>query len=327
MSPSEQPASSLAHARLSLAALALALFVGILIGGLVYHDPHLSTFATKTLFIVGVTLSVVCVLVGVTILAIYVFKIFDNFWWLVALFGAPLIGFTTYNTYTINNISQTVNNISQTEETKSPAKHPIKTSTPKPDPEPKQVPPSDTVPSPLPGSLPGVLPQSVTSPLPELSPRPTLTSTSNLPREEESSQPQPQAPSPEPEKGTDAEPPVVPGVLQKAETIALPAPVRSMCPSPARATPNGWVYVGTNLGRHWDEKHFDWAGYNKRLPEKTDILTAIGLVNLRVKSGQQAHIDGVICPGEKVQVVETKTLSEGYHWVKVKRIKEKEESS
>lgn len=100
-------------------------------------------------------------------------------------------------------------------------------------------------------------------------------------------------------------------------------PVQSMGLSPAKATPEGWVYVGTNLGRHWDVKHFNWDSYNKRLPERDDVLTAAGLVNLRERFGEHAPIVDVICPDEQVQVLESKTLPNAYHWVKVKRIQEK----
>lgn len=100
-------------------------------------------------------------------------------------------------------------------------------------------------------------------------------------------------------------------------------PVRSLCSSPAGATPEGWVYVGTNLGRHWDVKHFNWDSYNKRLPERDDVLTAAGLVNLRERFGERAPIVDVICPDEQVKVLESKTLPNAYHWVKVKRIQEK----
>lgn len=79
------------------------------------------------------------------------------------------------------------------------------------------------------------------------------------------------------------------------------------------------MYVGINLGRHWDKKHFDWDSYNKRLPEKADILTATGLVNLRKRFGEHAPIVGVICPEEQVQVLEIETLPNGYHWVRIKR--------
>ena len=186
------------------------------------------------------------------------------------------------------------------------------------------VSPSGTIPSSE--SLPGVLPQSVTSSLPESSQRPPLKSSPNPPREEESSRPQPQVPSPEPEKGTDAGPPAIPSEPQKAETSAPPASVQSLCPSPAKATPEGWVYVGTNLGRHWDVKHFNWDSYNKRLPERDDVLTATGLVNLRKRFGKHAPIVGVICPDEQVQVLESKTLSNSYHWVRIKRTQKEQDS-
>ena len=105
-----------------------------------------------------------------------------------------------------------------------------------------------------------------------------------------------------------------------------PAPVRSMCPSPAKATPEGWVYVGTNLGRHWDKKHFNWDSYNKRLPGSGDVLTATGLVNLRKQFGERAPIVGTICPDEQVQVLETRAEQNSYHWVRIKRTQKEQDS-
>ncbi len=257
MAPSEQPESSLAHARISLTALVLALFVGILVGGLVSHDPHLSTSATKTLFIVGVTLSVVCMVVGITILAIYVFKRFDKFWWLAALFGAPLTSVVAYDTYTIYDLSQTVTNISKT---KCQLDNPKKDD---PQEDPKLIPPptSDS--------------QSQTTP------------TSN------------------------ATPSVLPSVTVPPAKSALQA--------------DGWVYLGTKPGLEWDEKYFKWHGEKDHLPEKGDILTSTGSVHLRVRIGPQAHIVGVICPDEPVNVLRVQTVADGHHWVQVKRIQEKEQ--
>ena len=249
MLPSEQPESSLAHARISLAALALALFVGILVGGLVYRDPHLETSATKTLFIVGVTLCVVCVLVGITILAIYVFKRFDNFWRLAALFGTPLIIVTVYDTYAIFDLSQTVtkvskevtnvsatvtkvsNTVTHISETKCEPKGPKEDDSQE---DPKLIPPP--------------------TPDPKLKPIPQ----------------------------SDSTPSVLPSVTIPPVESALQA--------------DGWVYLGTRSGLEWDEKYFNWNGEKDRLPEKGDILTSTGSVNLRGRIGPQAHIVGVICP-------------------------------
>ena len=111
-----------------------------------------------------------------------------------------------------------------------------------------------------------------------------------------------------------------------SESAPPPAQVRIVCPSPASVVPEGWVYVGINLGRHWDKKHFNWDSYNRRLPEKADILTATALVNLRKRFGEHAPIVDVICPDEQVQALETKTLSNSYHWVKVKRTRRKQDS-
>ena len=89
---------------------------------------------------------------------------------------------------------------------------------------------------------------------------------------------------------------------------------------------DGWVYVGTRAGLKWDEKYFNWDGEKDRLPEKGDILTAIGSVYLRVRLGEHAHIVGVIYPDEQVNVLRTQTVADGHHWVQVKRIQEKEQS-
>ena len=103
-------------------------------------------------------------------------------------------------------------------------------------------------------------------------------------------------------------------------------PLPRICTEPKKPTLEGWVYVGLNLGRHWDEKHFNWDSYNKHLPKKEDILTATGLVNLRERFGKDAPIVGVICPEVQVEVEETKTLPEGYHWVRIERAQTKQGS-
>ena len=121
---------------------------------------------------------------------------------------------------------------------------------------PEQLASRDSIPSPAPAppssapleSTPSATQQPVGIPLSESSQRPLLKSPPDSPREEESSRPQPQAPSPEPEKGTDAGPLAILSEPQTAETSAPSASVQSLCPSPAKATPEGWVYVGTNFG-------------------------------------------------------------------------------
>ncbi len=289
MVPSEQPESSLAHARISLAALALALFVGILVGGLVYYDPHLSTLAMKTLFIVGVTLSVVCMLVGITTLAIYVFKRFDNFWWLAALLGAPLTSVTAYNTYTIDVLSQnvttisaTVTNISKTVTHISETK--CQLDDPQEDPKLSPPPTSDSQSQPIPPS----------NPTPSLPPE-TISSLESAFSES----------------------------LQSVKNPLLASIPNSSAESALQA--DGWVYVGTKAGLEWDEKYFNWDGEKTRLPGEGDILTSTGSVHLRVRIGPQAHIVGVICPDEPVNVLRTHTVADGHHWVQVKRIQEKEQ--
>ena len=86
---------------------------------------------------------------------------------------------------------------------------------------------------------------------------------------------------------------------------------------------DGWVYVGTRSGLEWDEKYFAWDGEKDRLPEKGDILTATGSVNLRVPLGCQARIVGAIASGEPVKVLRSKTVADCHHWVQVKRMREK----
>ena len=295
---------------------ALSILVGfLLVVVLLGIDRNLCNIPMRILFCIGAAL----MLVGVET---QVFGQWKN-WFIggagvIALFIFMGISFMYEDTSVcVNSNSQASSQLGPQAPSTKPEKEMVDQH-PNPSQKPKLNPPSDPAISPLPGSLSGVLPQSVTSSLPESSQSP--------PREEESSRPQPQAPSPEPEKGTDAGPPAIPSEPQTAETSAPSASVQSLCPSPAKATPEGWVYVGTNLGRHWDVKHFNWDSYNKRLPERDDVLTAAGLVNLRERFGEHAPIVDVICPDEQVQVLETKTLSEGYHWVKVKRIKEKEGS-
>ncbi len=94
---------------------------------------------------------------------------------------------------------------------------------------------------------------------------------------------------------------------------------------------DGWVYVGINFGKNWDEKYFDWTSDNDRLPRRDDELTATGSVNLRkdhirFKKGEgwvNAEVLDVIGPHTKVKVLETKTVADGFHWVKIKKIQMK----
>ena len=107
------------------------------------------------------------------------------------------------------------------------------------------------------------------------------------------------------------------------------APHRHRCRAYARhrrrQPRRGWVYVGTNLGRHWDVKYFNWDSYNKRLPERDDILTATGVVNLRKRFGKHAPIVGTICPEEQVQVLETRAEQNSYHWGRIKRTQKEQD--
>lgn len=106
-------------------------------------------------------------------------------------------------------------------------------------------------------------------------------------------------------------------------SITVPPPQSDSKPSHSAASAlhaDGWVYVGTGSGLEWDEKYFDWNGEKDRLPEKDDILTATGSVNLRVPFGCQARIVGAIAPGEPVQVLRIQTVADCHHWVQVKRM-------
>ncbi len=90
----------------------------------------------------------------------------------------------------------------------------------------------------------------------------------------------------------------------------------------------GWTYVGINFGQGWDEKYFKWEDNNESLPQKGYILTATGSVHLRkdhiryVKDAGwvNAKSVGIIHPDDKVKVLDTKTVADGFRWVRVKRI-------
>lgn len=184
-----------------------------------------------------------------------------------------------------------------------------------PEPVPRTSP--DPVTSMSSGSTPSATQQPVGSPLLESSPSPPTESVPRAPLD--------LAPSTSPEQELSVSPESLPTPLQ--EPTPSPSPEQSRLSEP-RLQQDGWVYIGTNVGRHWDEKYFNWDGDSERLPEGGDILTSTGSVNLRVRLGRHAHIVGVICPEEKVKALgTTKTLRNTYHWVKVKRIKEKQGNS
>ena len=90
----------------------------------------------------------------------------------------------------------------------------------------------------------------------------------------------------------------------------------------------GWTYVGINFGQGWDEKYFQWKEEAKKLPQKGYVLTATGSVHLRKdhiryikdEGWVNAESIGIIHPDDKVKVLETKTVADGFRWVKVRRI-------
>lgn len=91
----------------------------------------------------------------------------------------------------------------------------------------------------------------------------------------------------------------------------------------------GWTYVGINFGQGWDEKYFKWNDNNESLPQKDAILTATGSVHLRKdhirymkdEGWVNSQSVGIIHPDDKVEVLDTKTVADGFHWVKVRKIK------
>ena len=93
----------------------------------------------------------------------------------------------------------------------------------------------------------------------------------------------------------------------------------------------GWTYVGIKFGESWDEKYYKWEGNNESLPQKGYILTATGSVHLRKdhirymkdEGWVNAESIGIIHPDDEVKVLDTKKVADGFHWVKVKRIKSK----
>ena len=193
------------------------------------------------------------------------------------------------------------------------AMRPLSESVPNPPGKPESSAPSDPVKNFPSEPAPSMSPPSAMSSLSE--------STPNTPREEESSRPQSQTPNQEPEKGTDVPPPVAP-IMQ--QTVKMSPSLESVPEAVYEA--DGWVYVGEYSGRRWKKKHFSWDDDDKRLPQSGNKLTATGLVNLRKNPGQKASIIGHILPGEQVQVLESETLSNSYHWVKGKRLQEKQGS-
>ena len=94
---------------------------------------------------------------------------------------------------------------------------------------------------------------------------------------------------------------------------------------------DGWVYIGSSFGLDWGEKFFKWDG--KSLPQKGATLTATGSVHLRrdhIRYRQNegwvnSKSIGIINPDDKFEVLEIKTIADGFHWVKVRKIKSKKE--
>ena len=97
----------------------------------------------------------------------------------------------------------------------------------------------------------------------------------------------------------------------------------------------GWAYVGINFGQSWDEKYFDLDGDSdsERLPKRGDRLIATGSVHLREDHIRYTQDEGwvnsksrgVVSRGDMVEVLDIKTIADGFHWVKVRKIKSKKE--
>ncbi len=94
-----------------------------------------------------------------------------------------------------------------------------------------------------------------------------------------------------------------------------------------KSDPIGWVYVGIKNDNDWAEKNFVWNS-NFDLPQKDDTLTATGLVNIRkdyIKFNENtgrwtnAEILGLVQRGDKVKVINTKNVANGFHWVEIAR--------
>ena len=94
------------------------------------------------------------------------------------------------------------------------------------------------------------------------------------------------------------------------------------------AAPIGWVYIGSNFGGPWKEKYFKWENNQASLPEIGNILKATGSVHLRKgyikfdsKVGRWINEDviGLVRPGDKVEVTDTKEVTTGFHWAEIKR--------
>lgn len=93
-----------------------------------------------------------------------------------------------------------------------------------------------------------------------------------------------------------------------------------------RAQPStGWVLVGNNYGKGWDQKLFTWRHDEKRLPAKGDVITALGEVDLHSdrlrfdsKDGWiEAPVIGVVEPGDKLRVTSLKLVGYAFYWVEV----------
>lgn len=112
---------------------------------------------------------------------------------------------------------------------------------------------------------------------------------------------------------------------QSESNPVSPASSTSLLSHPAELSrqADGWVYVGTGAGLEWDEKYFNWDDEQARLPETGDILTATGSVHLRMPLGCQAPIVGAIAPGERVHVLRAQTVADCHHWVQVKRMRKR----
>ncbi len=107
------------------------------------------------------------------------------------------------------------------------------------------------------------------------------------------------------------------------DTAALLAQLPQQKKAPAAKT--GWVYIGINFGKEWNEKHFDWTSGSGKTPDVGAEITATGNVNLRadhiqftLKEGwQNSAIKGLVTQGQQVKVIEMKQVVPGFYWAKV----------
>ena len=110
------------------------------------------------------------------------------------------------------------------------------------------------------------------------------------------------------------------------EAIKLPPSLEG--PSLDKHSRDGWIYVGILYEGEWEEKYFDWQGDGKA-PEKGDVLTAAGSVNIRqdvikydrnAEVWKNARIVGLVKPGDRVQVKQVETVADDFVWIRAERL-------